>query len=85
MFKLTIYFTVLLLSLAACNAETLSHKEKQRFIQLKPHAPVNMTFSLPDKIIVNEQLTVQVIFKSEVDVENIIVRFHANNNLKVCQ
>ena len=82
MLKFTLYLTVLLLSLMACNAETTSYKEKQQHIQFKPHAPVEMAFSLPAKIKVDEELAVQITFKSDVDVEDIIVKFHTNSNLK---
>ena len=75
--------SVLLLAPISINAETASHNNETRFIQYKPHAPVSMTFSLPEQIKVNEEFTVQVTFKNDIDVDDIIIRFHTNNNLKL--
>ncbi len=80
---LKLFLSIFLLTLIACNAETASYKNETRTIQYKPHAPVSMTFSMPEKIKVNEELTVKVTFKNDIDVDDIIIRFHTNNNLKL--
>jgi hypothetical protein len=81
--KIKLLLSVFLLGLMACNAETASHKKESQHIQLKPHAPVYMSFTMPEKIAVNKEATVLVTLKNEIDVDDLIVSFHTKNNLKL--
>jgi hypothetical protein len=80
--KFKLFLSVLFLGLMACNAETASYKEKPVAIQLKPHAPVYMTYKIVERIKVNKTFIVKVIFKSDIDADDLMVRFHANSALK---
>ncbi len=83
MSKLKLYVSVLLLGLMTCNAEAASYKNTQQTIQLKPHAPVYMTYNLPGNVKVNKELTVRLSFKNKIDVDDLIIHFHTDNNLKL--
>lgn len=74
---------VLLLSLIACSAATAPYKEAGQTIQYKPHASVSMTYSMIDKIKLNEKLNIQISFKNEINVDDMIVKFHVNHHLKL--
>jgi len=67
----------------ACNAETASYKKEAQHIQYKPHAPVYMTYSMPENIKANTGFTVLITLKNDIDVDDLIVKFHTNKNLKI--
>jgi len=79
------FLSIILLLLFVYNTPIYSDTKATKAIQYKPHAPVEMMFNIDtteNKVIkVNQDVSLQVTFKNNIDVDDLIVHFHTNENL----